>query len=594
MLDKMRENSRSFVIYFFFTILILVFVFEFGPQSGGWVPQEKQDVAFVDGDKIDQAEVDMEYIRNYGWGTARNSELKDVLQQKRELVDHLVNMRLLAEEARKAGLVATKEETAAYIQDPDRNFDYRNFTDDDGFSADQYQRIVQNAYGTSLHRYESGRRRDLLARRLVGFLAGQVRVPEAQIKDEWLTRNTKVNVEFVAFRADAEDEPAPPTDAQVATYAKSEAEAVKAWYDGHKEDFVRPKEVKIRQVFVRGPKADEAARTKAKDKALGLRSRIAEGDDMAEMARSESDHVSYKDKGGDMGWQRAGNNDPDFDKAAFALGKGELSEVVETEIGFFVLRAEDVREATDTTLEAATSEIARKLLAERGRSDAAKRRAVALLAAIKGGASLADATAGLNGSAPAEADGDDNDDDDNDGDDNAADAKWSVEETGEFTQEGGTGAPDPTNPFRFRRAWDSVPKIGKSAAASKAAFALTKDAPLAADPVEVEGVWYALSLKARIDPDEAKYADERDALAEELRVDRTAAVLGPWERALFTPKSSLRFFGGAPKLGPWLASVLDKARGGASIQVDDAVFKVQDAAAGAAGAGPTSAPTAVN
>ncbi len=583
MLDKMRENSRSFIIYFFFAILILVFVFEFGPQSGGWQPTEKQDVAAVDGDKIDQAEVDMEYIRNYGWGTARNSELAEVLRQKRELVDHLVTIRLLAREAREAGLVATKEETVAYIQDPDRNFDYRAFAPDGEFSADQYQRIVQNAYGTSLYRYESGRQRDLLARRLVGFLAGQVRVTEEEVKDEWSIRNTKVNLEFVAFKADAEAEPPPPTDEQAAGFAKSDAEAIKKWYDGHKDDFVRPKEVKIRQVFVRGPKADEASRTKAEDKAETLRKRIEEGDDMAAVAKAESDHVSYKDKGGDMGWQRAGNNDPDFDKAAFALDKGKLSAVVATEIGFFILKAEDVREETNTPLDKATPEIAKKLLAERGRSDAAKTRAQGLLAAVKAGAPLADATKALNGppaegAAPAEGD-------------DAAEApadKWSVEETGEFSQEGGTGAPDPVNPFRFRRAWDSVPRIGKSAALSTAAFALTKEAPLAAAPVEVDGVWYALRLKERTAPDEAKYAEEREALREELRTDRTSAVLGPWQRALFTPKSSLRFFGGSPKLGPWLAKVLDEARSGASIEVDDAVFKYDGPS------GPTSAPTAVN
>ena len=586
MLDKMRENSRSFIIYFFFAILILVFVFEFGPQSGGWQPSEKLDVAAVDGDPISQAEIEMEYIRNYGWGSARDSELADVLQQKRDLVDHLVTMRLLAEQAREAGLVATKEETVAYIQDPERNFDYRAFAPDGEFSADQYQRIVQNAYGTSLHRYEAGRQRDLLARRLVGFVAGQIRVTDDELKSEWAIRNTKTNLEFVAFRADAEAEPPAPTDEQTAAFAASDAEAVKGWYDGHKDDFVRPKEVKIRQLFLRGPKADEASRAKAKDKADALHKRLQEGDDMAEVARAESDHVSYKDKGGDMGWQRAGNNDPDFDKAAFALDKGQLSDVVATEIGFFILKAEDVRPETNTPVEQASLSIARNLLTERGRSDAAKTRAGELLASVRAGATFADATKALNGPATAPTTKTEG------GDEPAAPPadNWSVEETGEFSQEGGTGAPDPVNPFRFRRAWDSVPRIGKSAAISRAAFALTPEAPLSAEPIEAEGVWYALRLKARTAPDDAKYAEGREALREELLADRTAAVLGPWQRALFTPKSSLRYFGGAPKVGPWLAEVLDKARSGASIEVDDSVFKVNGAPGPSPG--PTSAPTA--
>ena len=112
--------------------------------------------------------------------------------------------------------------------------------------------------------------------------------------------------------------------------------------------------------------------------------------------------------------------------------------------------------------------------------------------------------------------------------------------------------------------------------------------------MEVEGVWYAFQLKERTAPEDAKYAEQREALSEELRADRTASVLGPWERALFTPKSSLRFFGGAPKLGPWLANILDKARTDATISVNDAAFKPRDTAAPVPGAGPTSAPTAIN
>jgi parvulin-like peptidyl-prolyl isomerase len=53
-----------------------------------------------------------------------------------------------------------------------------------------------------------------------------------------------------------------------------------------------------------------------------------------------------KDKGGDLGWFGHGQMDPDFEKAAYALKPGEISEVVQTRFGFHLIKLEERKTET--------------------------------------------------------------------------------------------------------------------------------------------------------------------------------------------------------------------------------------------------------
>ncbi len=71
-----------------------------------------------------------------------------------------------------------------------------------------------------------------------------------------------------------------------------------------------------------------------------LRDRISDGESFGELARAHSD-CSSKSDGGDLGRFSAGQMAERFSKAAFALGVGEVSGVVQTEFGVhLILRTE--------------------------------------------------------------------------------------------------------------------------------------------------------------------------------------------------------------------------------------------------------------
>lgn len=84
---------------------------------------------------------------------------------------------------------------------------------------------------------------------------------------------------------------------------------------------------------------------KAKEKAEALRKRVLAGEDFAAIAKSDSTCPSSA-QGGDLGFFGKGQMVPPFEQAAFALKPGEISEVVETQFGYHVIKLTEKKEAS--------------------------------------------------------------------------------------------------------------------------------------------------------------------------------------------------------------------------------------------------------
>ncbi len=140
----------------------------------------------------------------------------------------------------------------------------------------------------------------------------------------------------------------------------SEADA-KKFYEENKDKFKRPESYHASHILIGvDPKATAEEKKKAKEKAEAVRKKVLAGEDFAALAKAESTCPS-KEKGGDLGTFGKGEMVPPFEKATAALKPGEISDVVETQFGYHIIKLIEKKDAGVVSFDEAKENIERYL-----------------------------------------------------------------------------------------------------------------------------------------------------------------------------------------------------------------------------------------
>jgi parvulin-like peptidyl-prolyl isomerase len=124
-------------------------------------------------------------------------------------------------------------------------------------------------------------------------------------------------------------------------------DAVKRFYDTNSDRFVVPEKVRIAQILIStydpaAKAALPAAQIMAKEKlAREVLAKATNGGDFAALARQYSDDASTRDKGGEYPPFAQGTLSPDFlpiETAGFTLKTNQVSDLVETRLGFHIIK----------------------------------------------------------------------------------------------------------------------------------------------------------------------------------------------------------------------------------------------------------------
>lgn len=524
MISDLREKSQNFAIYLMFGILIFVFIFFFGPQSDGCNPARGGGghragwAATVGGQTITQQEVEILVRRVLN---TRERDEAGIEHLRHDCLMQLIDQYTVAARAEALGLAVSEMDVTRYIVKKGENPDFMDYAKRDGtFDYERWVDWVHQALGTTPDDYRKLVGRELLIKRYLDFLGNQVQVADAEVRAVFDRTERTWNVEYMTFDAAdvVLDANAPVMSAaEASAWADAHKDEIQKYYDTNRNQYDRDKEIKIRRITVKVAK--EADATKAAAAKAEARKKIdelltaarAEGADFAALAKDKSED-SFKDEGGDMGWQSRENTSPENYDVFAKLEPGKVSEVQEAAFGFWIARADEIRAPVKKTVDEVKGDIALILAADAKRKEQAKAKADAALAAAKSGKTFAQILHPEAPAAPAPA---------SEGAETPAPEPPAAPETGDINED--------------RLAMDPI--FSKSKELAKLLPTLTMDKPLVEQVFEVDGKFVVVKLKARKDPTDADFTARRNEYVQRLRQDRQEAIVGPWQAMLIgTPR----------------------------------------------------------
>jgi peptidyl-prolyl cis-trans isomerase SurA len=134
------------------------------------------------------------------------------------------------------------------------------------------------------------------------------------------------------------------------------SDEVKAYYEAHKQDFNRPEQVALAELFLstegKSPEDIAAIRTKADD----LHNRLVKGEDFEQLVKRYSEG-STAQQNGDLGEFERGQLSKQLEDAVFTLEKNQFTDVIQTKTGFEILKVLDHYQAGLQPLDKVEGEI---------------------------------------------------------------------------------------------------------------------------------------------------------------------------------------------------------------------------------------------
>jgi len=142
-------------------------------------------------------------------------------------------------------------------------------------------------------------------------------------------------------------------------------EDARKYYEANTRQFETPEQVRVSHILIKpeliDPNADpNEAKAMARTKIENLLKQIKDGADFAELAKANSVCFSAP-KGGDLGFFPRGETTPAFEKTAFELEIGQISDIVETEYGYHIIKATDHKDAGIASFDQAKDYIVKQL-----------------------------------------------------------------------------------------------------------------------------------------------------------------------------------------------------------------------------------------
>lgn len=365
MLQTIRDKVVGWMIW---VVLLLVGVpFAFWGVDSFFLGGGDPVVAKVDGQKIYQSQFRNAYESRYQQlqqmlGENFRADMFDKARFEKAVLDDMVQETVLRQHAQDSGYRATDAALFAYLST------IPAFQKDGKFSTESYQEALARI-GKTPQKFESDLRSAMEIEQMRAAVTETAFVTPVELAQAERLKSQERGLSYATFEPAQYASKLSITPEQVqqkyeasksaymaperiklayvelslATLPKAQPpseDVLKVMYDAEKDGrFSTAEERKARHILVNFG-ADKSA---AKKKIEGLAAQLKQGKEFTEVASASSDDPGSKAQGGELGWVRRGQMVKEFEDALFGLSAGAISEPVETQFGWHLIKLDELK-----------------------------------------------------------------------------------------------------------------------------------------------------------------------------------------------------------------------------------------------------------
>jgi peptidyl-prolyl cis-trans isomerase D len=331
------------------------------PQGPGTDANDSTDTVARIGDQT----VSLADVRQQLSEIQRRNQVPKALEglYARQILNQLVYSKEIEYEAKRLGIKVTNEEIADRV----KQYLPTAFNGDSPVGMDQYTQQVQQRFQMTVPVFENLVRQGLLEEKFRRLVTDGVSAGPDELVEQYRYQNEKVKIDYAFIKPEDLESKVTVDNAQIeAYYQKNKSQytvpekrvveyglvdlaklrqnlqvsddELKTKYQQNIQQYQVPNRVHAQHILFMTVGKTDAEVDEIKQKAEDVLKQAKKGAKFDELAKKYSEDPGSKDKGGDLGWLVQGQTVPEFEKAAFSLEPGTISDLVKTQYGFHIIK----------------------------------------------------------------------------------------------------------------------------------------------------------------------------------------------------------------------------------------------------------------
>ena len=280
-----------------------------------------------------------------------------------QVLNQLIFTKEIEYEARRLGITVSDQERADRI----RQYVPTAFNGGSFVGMEKYSAEVEARFQMTVPVFEELIREDLLHEKFRKLVTDGISVGPAELQEGFRYKNEKVKLDYVFIKPEDLEAKITPDDAEIrSAYEKNKAryqvperrvaryalvdvnqirqnvqvtdDQLKAQYQANIQQYQVPNRVHVEHILFMTVGKPDAEVEEIRKKAEDVLSQVKKGGKFEDLAKKYSEDPGSKDKSGDLGWIVQGQTVPEFEKTAFSLPPGQVSDLVKSQYGFHIIK----------------------------------------------------------------------------------------------------------------------------------------------------------------------------------------------------------------------------------------------------------------